>query len=208
MIRRGLKQGMLAASFLCAALPAHAQFAISGAAAPQRPVEMTSPLQSIVFPKPQPPVSNAASEQPTGAAEQDDPAFAQALGCVIAGVAGTSVAMAAGSENVVNIVAGGLVAPVNRIALYTAVVGVVFGTFCAVGQAMTPIYLHLMKKGQNNNIALSHAAGQSDRTCARPASAATSRDDDFSIIRASFTTPAVAAVVDDFSTPASFLRKR
>lgn len=208
MIRRSLKQGMLAASVVCAALPAHAQFAIGSAAAPQRPVEMSSPLQSIVFPKPQPPVSNAASEQQPGAAEQDDPAFAQALGCVIAGVAGTSVALAAGSENVVNIVAGGLVVPVNRIALYTAVVGVVFGTFCAVGQAMTPLYLHVMKRGQNNNIALSNAVVQNDKSCARPASTATSRDEDFSIIRASFTTPAVAAVADDFSTPASFLRKR
>jgi hypothetical protein len=63
-----------------------------------------------------------------------------AIGCVMGGTAGTALAFAAGSQNTVNIVAGGLVPSVNRAALYVGLVGVVFGSFCAIGQSLTPIF--------------------------------------------------------------------
>ena len=77
--------------------------------------------------------------------EPPNPALAHAVGCVIAGSVGTGVAAMAGTKNVVNIIAGGHVFPASHLALYTAVVGVIFGTFCAVGQALTPLYLYAVR---------------------------------------------------------------
>src|SRR5205823_10581695 len=73
--------------------------------------------------------------------EPPTPAVTQALGCLIAGSVGTGVAALAGINNVVNVMAGGQVIASSNLALYTAVAGVIFGTFCAVGQALTPLYL-------------------------------------------------------------------
>ena len=70
-----------------------------------------------------------------------NPAVVQALGCLIAGTVGTGIAGLAGINNVVNVMAGGQVIASSNLALYTAVAGVIFGTFCAVGQALTPLYL-------------------------------------------------------------------
>jgi hypothetical protein len=65
-----------------------------------------------------------------------------AIGCAIGGTLGTAAAFIAGGENTINLVAGGLVPSVNRAALYVGLVGVVFGSFCALGQAVTPIITH------------------------------------------------------------------
>lgn len=67
----------------------------------------------------------------------------QSVGCAIGGTSGTVLAAWAGGENLVNVIAGGLVAPANAVVLYTGLVGVVFASFCAIGQALTPLYLHL-----------------------------------------------------------------
>lgn len=98
-------------------------------------------IERIAYPKPQAPQSGNDSAAPADQSDLD-PSVSQSIGCVLAGTLGTGVALSAGGENVVNIVAGGLVAPINQIALYTAIVGVVFGTFCSVGQAVTPLYLY------------------------------------------------------------------
>jgi hypothetical protein len=66
----------------------------------------------------------------------------QSIGCVIAGTAGVAGAVAAGGENLINLIAGGLVAPQNRAVLYIGLAGVVFASFCAMGQALTPVYLY------------------------------------------------------------------
>lgn len=65
----------------------------------------------------------------------------QSIGCLVAGTVGMGVAMAADGVNVINVVAGGLVMPANQAVLYTSLVGVVFASFCAVGQALTPAVL-------------------------------------------------------------------
>jgi hypothetical protein len=70
------------------------------------------------------------------------PEVQQSLGCAIAGSAGTAAAVFAGGENLVNIIAGGVVMPQNRAVLYIGLVGVVFASFCAIGQALTPLYLY------------------------------------------------------------------
>jgi hypothetical protein len=66
----------------------------------------------------------------------------QSLGCLIGGVTGTGVALLAGGGNVMNVIAGGGLLPSNPLVLYTGIVGVVFASFCAIGQALTPLYLY------------------------------------------------------------------
>lgn len=68
-----------------------------------------------------------------------------AWGCVIGGTVGTGVAMAANAENLINVIAGGIVAPASPAVLAIGLAGVVFGTFCTLGQAMTPLYLHYIE---------------------------------------------------------------
>ncbi|MEO5335726.1 MAG: hypothetical protein H7841_02360 [Magnetospirillum sp. WYHS-4] len=65
----------------------------------------------------------------------------QSIGCLAAGTAGMGIAMAADGTNVINVIAGGLVFPANQAVLYISLVGVVFASFCAVGQALTPAVL-------------------------------------------------------------------
>src|SRR5262249_4308035 len=96
------------------------------------------------------PNTNSSPDGDEGAsAEPVNPAVAHALGCLIAGSVGTGVAALAGTRNVVQIIAGGHVVPASQLALYTAVVGVIFGTFCAVGQALTPLYLHVARSSSH-----------------------------------------------------------
>lgn len=71
-----------------------------------------------------------------------DDSVKQSAGCLISGVFGTSLALYAGAENLVNVIAGGVVASANPMVLYTGIFGVVFASFCAIGQALTPLYLH------------------------------------------------------------------
>ncbi len=65
----------------------------------------------------------------------------QSMGCLLGGTSGIAAALIAGGENLVNVIAGGIVAPANPIALYVGLFGVVFASFCAVGQALTPLYI-------------------------------------------------------------------
>lgn len=65
----------------------------------------------------------------------------ESLGCAVAGISGIAVAIAAGGENLVNVIAGGLVVPANPVVLHTSLVGVVFASFCVVGLALTRLYL-------------------------------------------------------------------
>lgn len=65
-----------------------------------------------------------------------------AWGCVIAGTAGTAVALSADSINLLNVVAGGIVLPNNPTVLYLGLAGVVFTTFCTLGQQLAPLYTY------------------------------------------------------------------
>lgn len=150
---------------LCAALAAQPAMAQSA----YYPAGVTGALmERIGFPKPQPPQDIPNAQAGAAAAAADEPvdsAVAQSIGCVLAGTTGTSVALLAGGENVVHIISGGFVLPVNQIALYTALVGVVFGTFCAVGQAVTPLYLYATR-GPANGGASNRAVA--DSSCRLP----------------------------------------
>ena len=65
----------------------------------------------------------------------------QSMGCLVSGTGGTIAAMIAGGENLVNVIAGGVVSASNPVVLYTGLFGVVFASFCAIGQALTPLYI-------------------------------------------------------------------
>jgi len=75
-----------------------------------------------------------------------DDSVKQSAGCLLGGAVGTSMALYAGAENLVNVIAGGVVASANPMVLYTGVFGVVFASFCAIGQALTPLYLHYVDR--------------------------------------------------------------
>lgn len=107
-----------------------------------QPIVSFHPAASIVYAKsygPPEPLPDDPASRPDGTM---DDTVKQSIGCVLGGTVGTTIALAAGGENLVNIIAGGLVAPANPLVLYTGLVGVVFASFCAIGQAMTPLYLY------------------------------------------------------------------
>jgi len=89
-----------------------------------------------------------------------DDSVKQSAGCLISGVFGTSLALYAGAENLVNVIAGGIVASGNSLVLYTGIVGVVFASFCAIGQALTPLYLHYVDGPASNPVPAPNSAPQ------------------------------------------------
>lgn len=101
----------------------------------------------IVLQDPLPPVLRARYLLAVEAAEAAElpGEVKQSIGCLVTGSIGTVGAVVAGGENLVNIIAGGVVAPQNRAVLYIGIVGVVFASFCAIGQALTPLYLHMVE---------------------------------------------------------------
>jgi hypothetical protein len=66
----------------------------------------------------------------------------QAIACLGVGTAATAGAIAVGAENLTNLIAGGLVTAANPAVLYLGLTGIVFASFCAIGSALTPIYLY------------------------------------------------------------------
>lgn len=78
--------------------------------------------------------------KPSGVKTPDN--VVAAWGCVLFGTGGTVAALAANSENLLNVVAGGIVTPANPAVLYIGLAGVVFTTFCSLGQQLTPLYLY------------------------------------------------------------------
>ncbi len=66
----------------------------------------------------------------------------QSIGCLVAGTAGTTLALAGGGLGLITNLAASAGAP-SVGALTLGLTGVLFGTFCAVGAVMTPLYVHL-----------------------------------------------------------------
>jgi hypothetical protein len=86
----------------------------------------------------------------------------QSMGCLIGGVAGTAVALLAGGAAAVNVIAGGGLAPANPVVLYTGLAGVVFASFCAVGQALTPLFLYYFANSPEPQVHVLPGAGVRD----------------------------------------------
>lgn len=64
----------------------------------------------------------------------------QSVGCLLLGTGMTTAAALAGAENLIHIIGGGVVPARNQAVLYLGTLGVTFGTFCAVGAALTPLW--------------------------------------------------------------------
>lgn len=87
----------------------------------------------------------------------------QAWACVAGGSAGTAAAVAAGAENLVNVVAGGVVAPNNRAVMIVGLAGVVFTTFCTLGQQLLPLVDYYAPWGATTPPTASETAGAAGR---------------------------------------------
>ncbi|MBM3549335.1 MAG: hypothetical protein FJX54_20555 [Alphaproteobacteria bacterium] len=98
--------------------------------------------QAIIFAKSYGPSFPSLEADASKMADEWSDTVKQSIGCVVGGAAGTSAAILAGGENLVNIIAGGVVVPANPVVLSIGLFGVVFASFCAVGQALTPLYIH------------------------------------------------------------------
>ncbi|HEY0834608.1 MAG TPA: hypothetical protein VGE72_11930 [Azospirillum sp.] len=120
------------------------------AAAPDTPVRLAFPVavtpDASARPAPEGDTSQMLSTPmvPVRPDAPDD--LKSAWGCVIGGTVGTGVALAANAENLINLVAGGIVAPASPAVLAIGLAGVVFGTFCTLGQAVTPLYVHYFER--------------------------------------------------------------
>jgi hypothetical protein len=101
-----------------------------------------------------------------GAPVAGDDTVRQSMGCLIGGTTATAIALMAGGRNVMNVIAGGGLVPANPVVLYVGLVGVVFASFCAIGQALTPLYLHYVERAGEPH---SHAAPSVPVGAIRPA---------------------------------------
>ena len=92
-------------------------------------------------------VRTASIDPQTPTAPASKPAadsdFNGAVGCVVTGTVGTTIAALGGGLNTINLIGGGIVGAINPVTFYVSLVGVVFISFCQLGQALTPLYLHM-----------------------------------------------------------------
>ena len=72
---------------------------------------------------------------------------AESMACLITGSAATLAALGLGWENVTNLISGGVVAGAGTGAAALGLFGVVFLSFCTIGQALTPLYMDLLGSG-------------------------------------------------------------
>lgn len=128
------------------------------------------------------PVSSVKAEEmaspmipPKPSVEKTPENVVAAWGCVLAGSVGTAAAMAANSENLLNVVAGGIVAPANPAVLYIGLAGVVFTTFCSLGQSLTPLYLYYFSPDEGAEVEIAKSSGR--RIAGRVPSHAANGDD-------------------------------
>jgi hypothetical protein len=111
--------------------------------------------------------SSGPAHEPTDA----EMAFqtAQSVACVVTGGVATAAALGLGWQNVTNLISGGGAVPAagpGVVAL--GLFGVVFTSFCAIGQALTPLYLDFMAPLEPAPAVPPPAPGVSCKGCAVP----------------------------------------
>jgi hypothetical protein len=82
-------------------------------------------------------VDPQAVTAPPAPAESDRD-FHGSVGCVVAGTVGPTLAGLGGGLNTVNLIGGGIVSAINPVTFYVSLMGVVFVSFCQLGQALAP----------------------------------------------------------------------
>jgi hypothetical protein len=114
---------------------------------------------SARIPHPDPPpqnliLSNMISQLPQApdkampqAADSNRELIAQSVACLAVGGLATAATLMVGWQNVTNLISGGGSVPgATPSVVALGVFGVVFTSFCAIGQALTPLYLHYFPK--------------------------------------------------------------
>ena len=109
---------------------------------------LQAPVQPVIQVKSYGPTGSPSTASGNGSSESVEFGESErgSLGCLVGGVAGTAGALLVGGENIINLIAGGLVVPSSPAALYASLFGVVFASFCAVGQAMTPAVVYAYRR--------------------------------------------------------------
>jgi hypothetical protein len=97
------------------------------------------------------PMAEPSPDSPAAASGIND-TEKQSIGCILGGTGGLAAAVGAGGGNVINLIAGGVVSAANPAATYLALGGVVFASFCAVGQALTPAALMVWDRLSNGDV--------------------------------------------------------
>ena len=82
-------------------------------------------------------------------ANNDEMSFltTQSVACLVTGGTATLAALGFGWQNVTNLISGGVVPAAGPGAVALGLFGVVFTSFCAIGQALTPLYLDIVNGG-------------------------------------------------------------
>ena len=82
-------------------------------------------------------------------ANDDEMSFltTQSVACLVTGGTATLAALGFGWQNVTNLISGGVVPAAGPGAVALGLFGVVFTSFCAIGQALTPLYLDIVNGG-------------------------------------------------------------
>ena len=92
----------------------------------------------------------------------------KAIGCAAVGSVATVAAVAVGGENLVNVIAGGIVAPANPGVLYLGLIGVIFAAFCGIAESLMPIYLHATKPAPEPQVTPSKLPADGSKRAAGP----------------------------------------
>ena len=108
-------------------------------------------------------------------ANDDEMSFltTQSVACLVTGGTATLAALGFGWQNVTNLISGGVVPAAGPGAVALGLFGVVFTSFCAIGQALTPLYLDIVNGGlphapDENHPTASAAAGTDFTVDAHP----------------------------------------
>ena len=84
-----------------------------------------------------------SSEAPLPAAESMPPEVSAAIGCAVGGSTATAMGALLGAENLVNLIAGGVVASSGAVLAF-GLFGVMFAKFCELGESVTPSVLYYL----------------------------------------------------------------
>jgi len=87
----------------------------------------------------------------------------------------TATAIAAGGQNLVNLISGGVVTPSNPTVLYLGLTGVVFLAYCQIAQSLLPFYTHYVERPVSQQSPQAATAPANVREAAAPVAVAPDR---------------------------------
>lgn len=119
-----------------------------------------------------------------------DMSYAQAIGCISTATLATGATLLSGPGNVMSLLTGGKLLVPDGTTFSVGLLGIVFVSFCSIGQALTPLYIEVLYSGAPPEPAPPREPLPGPRARTIPVGVATE----------------IAA--DDFSVPASWRKRR